>query len=249
MLKIRPKQSTPQPSKASASRRFSARTGQGLAAIAGAATLAAGLTLAAPARAEMELNFYTGYQTAPHSRVTGTRGASSGSTSFDSLIGWQGKSFSAPPYYGLRATWWRPSNVGFGLEFSHNKVYAPAAEMPAGFSRLEFTDGLNIITANISKRWPGAWGGSITPYVSGGLGISMPHVDVTEGTNVTYGYQVTGAAARVTAGAKYQLNDRWSIFGEYQFTWSQNSADLAGGGNLNTRIFTNALNIGVGFSF
>ena len=89
----------------------------------------------------------------------------------------------------------------------------------------------------------------MSPYVSGGVGFAMPHVDVTEGTNVTYGYQVTGPAARLTAGAKYQINDRWSIFGEYQFTWSDNSADLAGGGAPNSTILTNAVNIGVGFSF
>lgn len=213
--------------------------------------LALGLAAGAaqPALAEVELSFYTGYQTSPHSRVTGTRGASSGSTPFNELIGWKGKSFSMPPYYGARATWWRPDDIGFGLEFTHAKVYAPAAEMPAGFSRLEFTDGHNIITANVSKRWTQKWGDSITPYVSGGLGIALPHVDVTEGTNRTFGYQLTGPAVRLTAGAKYQINDRWSVFGEYQFTWSENTADLAGGGSLNTRIVTNALNVGVGFSF
>ncbi|EAQ01128.1 hypothetical protein OB2597_14259 [Pseudooceanicola batsensis HTCC2597] len=200
---------------------------------------------AGPALAEFELNVYSGYQTSPHSRVTGT--ASGGA--YSNLIGWEGKSLSLPPYYGLRATWWRPSNIGFGVEMTHTKVYAPAAEMPAGFSRLEFTDGHNIVTANVSRRWPGAWGKLVTPYVSGGVGFAMPHVDVTEGGNVTYGYQVTGPAARLTAGAKYQINENWSVFGEYQFTWSENDADLAGGGSLNTRIITNALNVGVGFSF
>lgn len=214
-----------------------------------AIALGASLIAAAPAQAEIELGFYTGYQTSPHSRVTGTRGASSGSTAFNSLIGWEGKSFEMPPYYGVRATWWRPDDIGFGIEFSHDKVYAPAAEMPAGFSRLEFTDGHNIITANVSKRWTDKWGTGITPYVSGGLGFAMPHVDVTEGTNRTFGYQITGPAARLSAGAKYQFNDRWSVFGEYQFTWSDNQADLAGGGSLSTRIITNALNVGVGFSF
>ncbi|MGI3170152.1 outer membrane protein [Pseudooceanicola sp. C21-150M6] len=201
-----------------------------------------------PASAEIELSFYSGYQTSPHSRVRGNRGASSGGTPFDNLIGWDGNSFDAPIYYGLRATWWRGDNIGFGLEVTHDKAYAPASEMPAGFSRLEFTDGHNIITANVSKRWPGAWG-NFTPYVSGGVGIAMPHVDVTEGSNRTFGYQVTGPAARVTAGAKYAITDRWSVFGEYQFTWSQNEADLTGGGSLETRIITNALNVGVGFSF
>ena len=214
-----------------------------------AAVLSTAALAAQPALAEVELNFYTGYQTSPHSRVIGTRGASSGSTPFNNLIGWEGKSFELPAYYGARATWWQPSNIGFGLEFSHEKAYAPAGDMPAGFSRLEFTDGLNIITANVSRRWPGMWGERVTPYVSGGVGIAMPHVDVTEGTNRTFGYQVTGPAVRLSAGAKYAINEDWSVFGEYQFTWSENTADLAGGGTLNTRIVTNAVNVGVGFSF
>jgi lipid A oxidase len=213
-----------------------------------ALVLALGLSVAQPAKAEVELSFYSGYQTSPHSRITGTRGASSGSTPFNNLIGWQGKSFSMPPYYGVRATWWRSNDIGFGVEFSHDKAYAPTAEMPAGFSRLEFTDGHNIVTANISKRWSQRWG-QVTPYVSGGLGFALPHVDVTEGTNRTYGYQLTGPAMRISAGATYRINDRWSLFGEYQFTWSENKADLAGGGSLSGRIITNALNVGVGFSF
>ena len=213
------------------------------------AAIGATLLCAQPAAAEVELSFYSGYQTSPHSRITGNRGASSGGTAFSNLIGWEGKSFSMPPYYGVRATWWRSDDIGFGVEFSHNKAYAPVSEMPAGFTRLEFTDGHNIITANVSKRWSQKWGGSVTPYVSGGVGFAMPHVDVTEGTNRTYGYQVTGPAMRLTAGAKYDINERWSVFGEYQFTWSENSADLAGGGSLDARIITNALNVGVGFSF
>lgn len=204
-----------------------------------------------PAAAEIELNAYTGYQTAPHSRVEGNFPAPIGGP-FSALIGWDGKSFSAPPYYGIRATWWKTPTLGFGLEFSHNKVYAPQAEMTAaGFSRLELTDGLNIITANATRRWPGLWAdGALSPYLSAGVGLAVPHVDVTPtGGPRTFGYQVTGPAARLTAGASYKINDRWSLFGEYQFTWSDNEADLDGGGSLSTTIFTNALNVGIGFSF
>lgn len=145
-------------------------------------------------------------------------------------------------------TWWRPSNIGFGLEITHAKAYAPAAEMPAGFARLEFTDGHNLITANVMKHWPDQWG-NFTPYIGGGLGVAIPHVDVTVGASRTYGYQYTGPVVRLTAGARYQMNDSWSLFGEYQFTVSDNKADLDGGGSLETRLITNALNIGVGLRF
>ena len=72
---------------------------------------------------------------------------------------------------------------------------------------------------------------------------------MTEGGNRTYGYQYTGPALRLTAGASYELNARWSAFGEYQFTVSDNETDLEGGGTLNTRLISNALNVGLSFRF
>jgi len=198
-----------------------------------------------PAAAETELSFYGGTQSVPHSRITGSR---ADTTTFSNLIGWKGKSFSPPPYYGARVMFWQPSNIGFGVELTHAKAYAPAAEIPAGFTRLEFTDGHNIITADVMKRWPNKWG-KITPYIGGGVGIALPHVDITENGNRTYGYQLTGPAVKLTAGVKYQLNDKWALFTEYQFTWTENKAKLAGGGSLKGRIITNALNFGVSYSF
>lgn len=195
---------------------------------------------------EIELSVYGGYQTAPHSRVTGAR--ADGSV-FSERIGWDGKSFSAPPYYGLRGTYWLASNWGYGVELTHAKVYAPATEMPAGFSRLEFTDGHNIVTLNALRRWPGLWHEKLTPYAGVGIGAAVPHVDVNENGNRTFGYQVTGPAFRAMLGASYALNERWALFGEYQFTASDNKADLEGGGSLNATILTNALNMGVSLKF
>ena len=213
--------------------------------------IALGATLAlAPqtgAAQELELSFYGGMQSSPHSRMSGTR---ADTTPFSSFIGWEGKSFTMPPYYGARAMWWRDSGIGFGIELTHAKAYAPAAEMPAGFTRLEFTDGHNIVTANVMKRWPGRWGkGKFTPYVGAGLGVAVPHVDITENGNRTYGYQLTGPAAKLMAGVKYDFNHRWAVFGEYQFAWTENKAELAGGGSIEGRILTNALNVGLAVKF
>ena len=114
---------------------------------------------------------------------------------------------------------------------------------------MEFTDGHNIITLNIMKRWNDRFG-SFTPYVGAGLGLALPHVDVTSANgHQTLGYQLTGPAARLTAGMKYDLTDDWALFGEYQFTYSSNKAELVGGGTLNTDIITNAINVGVSYSF
>lgn len=210
------------------------------------AALATALTSAAAA--ETELSFYSGLQTSPHSRITGTIATGTSAGPIDKLIGWQGRSMDMPPYYGARVTFWNDRNSGWGFEFTHDKAYAGNDMLPE-FSRLEFTDGHNIITVNYSKRWPNKWA-NFTPYVSGGVGFALPHVDITPtGGTKTFGYQLTGPAARLTAGASYKLTERWSLFSEYQFTISENDVSLTGGGSLNTRIITNALNVGVSMGF
>ncbi|MEQ3625622.1 MAG: outer membrane beta-barrel protein [Celeribacter sp.] len=202
----------------------------------------------APVRAEMSLSFYGGPQTAPHSRVKGDDGDG---TEFNFLSEWEGKSFEAPPHYGVRGVWWRDENLGFGVDFNHVKVYASDDTMDDnGFENLELTDGLNILTANVFYRWPGQFaGGALTPYVSGGLGIAVPHVDVEINDSETFGYQVTGPAVAWIAGVSYDLNDRWAVFGEYKGTFSSNEADLDNGGELKTDIVTNALNVGLTLKF
>lgn len=204
--------------------------------------------LAAPAAAEMELSIYSGWQTLPHSRISGK--LPNGGGSYDELVGWEGKPFTMPPYYGARATWWRSETLGFGVEYTHTKAYADDSTQKAlGFDRLEFTDGHNVLTANVMRRWPERWG-KVTPYVGGGLGIAFPHVDAdhVSGSD-TYGFQVTGPAMRLTAGASYPISDRFSVFGEYQFTYSANEGTFDDGGTFKTDIKTNALNVGISLNF
>ncbi|MBN9886997.1 outer membrane beta-barrel protein [Salipiger abyssi] len=215
-----------------------------LSATVSVATLAASQVAAQ----DFEISVYTGWQTAPHSRVSGDYPGTG--ADYDALIGWEGKSFEMPPYYGIRGTWWRTETFGLAVEMTHSKVYAPDDERKKlGFDRMEFTDGHNILTVNAMKRWPDQWG-SATPYVGAGLGIAVPHVDVeTTSGDKTYGYQLTGPAAKLLAGISYPVSDRFSVFGEYQFTYSSNEADLDGGGSLETDIKTNALNFGISMKF
>jgi lipid A oxidase len=199
------------------------------------------------ARADIELSIYIGAQTAPQSRVEGTD--TLGSFSF--LAQWDGKSAAKPPYYGLRATWYQTRNIGYGFELNHAKVYASDDTLTAsGFDTLEFTDGLNIITANVFYRWPdrGAQG-RLTPYVGAGAGISVPHVEVKRGVPKTFDYQLTGPAATWVAGVSYDINETWALFAEYKGTYSMNKADLTGGGTLSTDIVTNAVNLGLTYTF
>ncbi|MEO0917451.1 MAG: outer membrane beta-barrel protein [Pseudomonadota bacterium] len=200
----------------------------------------------AAAAAEVELSFYSGVQSAQPSDIS-IRG--------DDVIPdddfeqeWEGRSGEAPLYYGIRATHWRSPNFGYGLDFTHNKVYPKDDELPAGYDVLEFTDGINTLTVNAYRRWSGLFG-EVTPYVGGGVGVALPHVEVTNSGSETFGYQITGPAATWIAGASYAINDQWAVFGEYKGTFSSNTADLEDGGTLETDILTNAVNFGVSFNF
>lgn len=209
--------------------------------------IAALILMPATAMAEVELSFYGGSQSAPHSVVTVTGDPLIPNEEF--TAGWDGLSFTAPPQYGIRATWWQDGAYGFGVELNHTKVYSDdETRATNGYDVLEFTDGLNILTVNGFRRWQDAFGG-ITPYVGGGVGISVPHVEVTKNGSETFGYQFGGPAVAWMAGATYPINDRWSVFGEYKGTYSINSVDLDSGGTLETNIITNSLNFGVGFNF
>lgn len=208
--------------------------------------LAFGL-VAPPAHAEFELSVYTGIQTEPHSVVKGDD--PDGIGAFDFTTAWEGRSGEMPPYYGIRGTWWQNDVLGYGVEFNHAKVYADDDKREEeGFDRLEFTDGLNILTVNVFRRFPNEmrrW----TPYLGGGLGVAIPHVEVETSGSKTFGYQYTGPAVQWVAGVTYPMTESWSVFGEYKGTYSRNRADLDGGGELETNIVTNALNLGVSFNF
>jgi lipid A oxidase len=213
---------------------------------AAAAVLALAAVTASPApAADLELSFYSGPQEAAPSGVSGSD-AVLGPFAF--RVAWQGRSFETPPHYGLRATWWRDTGWGFGIEVNHAKVYAPAATRAAqGFSRLELTDGLNLVTLNVMRAFRPS--GRVQPYLGAGAGVAIPHVDVTAPGGRTFGYQVTGPAVVWMAGVRLPLDDRWSVFGEYKGSRSWNKADLAGGGRLETDITTHALNLGLSFRF
>ena len=199
------------------------------------------------AAAEVELSFYGGWQTAPHSGVT--IDGDSVVPDSDFTAGWEGRSFEAPPYYGIRATWWQSETFGFGVDFNHAKVYADDETLAeTGFEHFEFSDGINYLTLNAYRRFDPAFGG-LVPYVGGGLGVSLPHVELTDGGSRTFGYQLTGPAVTWIAGASYPISEDWSVFGEYKGTWSSNEAELEGGGTLSTDIITNAVNLGVSFDF
>lgn len=208
---------------------------------AAARLMALALALTAqPALAETEISFYGGWQGAAPGQIESA-------TLGDADVTWQGRSLAMPPYYGLRATWWRESGLGYGLEVNHAKTYAadPAA---LGYDRLEFTDGLNLLTANLWYRASPL--GRLQPYAGVGVGVAVPHVDIQPaGQAHTFGYQLTGPAAQWVLGASLPLGGRWAAFGEYKGSFSANHVVLDSGGTLDTDIVTHALNLGLSLRF
>lgn len=198
---------------------------------------------------EFQLSVYGGLQTLPHSVVSGNDPAGAGAFSF--TAGWEGNSFQAPPYYGLRGTWWQTETFGLSLDFTHSKAYADDDTLTSsGFPVLEFTDGINVLTVNAMRRFPNE-GSRWTPYVGAGVGVAVPHVEVqsTGASPKTFEFQYGGVAAQFQGGIEYELNESWSVFGEYKMNYVDLDVDLDGGGNLSTNLITNAVNIGAGFSF
>lgn len=211
------------------------------------AILGASLIFAAPSTAgEWELSTYGGYQSAPHSDVEVSDGT-------DFNAGWEGKSFAMPLYWGVRGTYWfeggQLENLGISLDFSHAKVYADDETLTkAGWEHFEMTDGINLLTVNALYRFP-IENSRFTPYVGAGVGINVPHIEVTRPSGTTSEYQLGGATLQAQAGVKFDITDRWAAFVEYKGNYSFVDVDIDSGDSLKTEIFTNAVNIGVSFKF
>lgn len=210
---------------------------------------AGAFALAAPAaQAEMAISVYGGVQGATDSDVDVT---GVGAQEFDAS--WDGESFAMPPYYGIRGTWWMEElgkpNLGLALDFSHAKVYADSDTLTAsGFTHFEFTDGLNLLTLNALYRMP-LEGTKLTPYVGAGVGVNIPHVEVTRASGSTSEFQLGGATLQAQAGVSYQFAEHWAAFAEYKGNYSWVDVDIDNGSKLKTEIFTNAVNIGITYQW
>lgn len=166
-------------------------------------------------------------------------------------VDWDGASFTMPPYWGVRGTYWLGRNWGLAIEYSHSKAIANVdfANDPT-YERLEFTDGNNLLLFEVLYRFSPMMNGTLVPYVGAGAGVTIPHVEVTlnAGTK-TYEYQLAGPAAQILAGLEYKLNRSWSLFTEFKLGYSDISADLTGGGQLETDLWSPQLAIGLSYRF
>lgn len=197
--------------------------------------------------AQTELSVYGGLERVADSRVSGDDPQGGGAFSFTSV--WDDGSLSDGANYGVRLTWWQNDAMGWGLAYSRSSIRADDTVLSDNnLTSLNFSDGLNLITVNAYRRWPDAIKG-LTPYVGGGVGFSVPRIDYGTGSNRTSEYQMSGPAMNWMAGARYPINETLSVFGEYQGSYSVNNFDLKADGNLDTRIFTGSVNLGLSLGF
>ena len=205
------------------------------------------LSLSSPAISEQQFSFYGGVQSSPHSKVKGTE---PNGVDFDFTAGWEGKSLSMPPYYGFRYTNWYDDSNGWSINFSHSKAYSDRKTRDSNnFNVLEFTDGLNPLTINWMHRYAPISG--FRPYVGVGVGVAFPHVELKSPsmTEKTFEFQYGGPVVDFMGGATYSFNQKWSAFAEYAFHYVKLDVDMGDGGKFRTNLITNALNIGLNYSY
>jgi lipid A oxidase len=202
-----------------------------------------------PAAAEPQLSIYGGFNANFSSDVS----LRAGPINDDRSVDWEGGGVDFPPYWGVRGIYWlsRSSSWGFAIDYTHQKA---TAEIDFGadliFDRLEFTDGNNLLIFEVLYRFAPAMNGTLVPYVGVGAGVTIPHVEVTlDNGSRTSEYQLAGPAAQVLAGLEYKLDNSWSLFTEAKLSYSHISADLNGGGRLETELWSPQLAIGLTYRF
>ncbi len=210
----------------------------------------AGALAAEPARAEVQIQVYGGVNGNFSSDVS-----YHGSFSDKRKVVWEGKPFEMPPYWGVRGVYWFDSMPGWGagIEFTHAKAYAKLNGTSAGalYDTLEFTDGNNILTGNILYRFtPWSFYG-VRPYAGFGIGVTIPHVEVSlvGDPTKTFEYQLAGFAGQGFIGLEMPFGPNWSGFVETKLSYTHINANLKGGDHLKTDIWSPHFAVGLAYRF
>ena len=229
-----------------------------IGALAGLRNWAAGLAVlgavfaASPASAEVQFQAYGGMNANLSSDVSLHR---TGLPTDTRNVDWEGKPFEMPPYWGVRGIYWLDSKPGWGLalEYTHSKAYAKLNGTSAGalYDTLEFTDGNNIVTGNVLYRFSPWDFYRIRPYMGFGIGVTIPHVEVSlVGDPVkTFEYQLAGFAGQGFVGLEMPFSSRWSGFVEAKFSYTHINGNLDGGGHIKTDLWSPHLAIGLSYRF
>jgi lipid A oxidase len=228
--------------------KFSSGMSRGIVALAMMA--AAVVAMPRETRAEVQIQVYGGVNGNFSSDVS-----YHGSFSDTRSVDWEGKPFEMPPYWGVRGIYWLQSMPGWGVgvEFTHAKAYAKLNGTSAGalYDTLEFTDGNNILTGNILYRFTPWNFYNIRPYAGFGIGVTVPHVEVSlvGDPTKTFEYQLAGFAGQGFVGLEMPLGRNWSGFVEAKLSYTHINANLDNGDHLKTDLWSPHFAIGLAYRF
>lgn len=150
---------------------------------------------------------------------------------------------------GLRVTWWRENGFGWGLDMNNHQTPQIAEDLAGtGVDALEFGNDRRTVTLNAYRRWTDA-PFSLTPYFGAGVGLSVGEVDFDGAGAPDTTRKSVGPAVQLLAGASVPVGGNVSLFGEFFGAYSVTGNDLAGGGDLTARQFSNGVNVGLSFGF
>lgn len=202
------------------------------------------------AHAEVQLSAYGGMNWNFDSKVKTQRGAVNDSRT----VSWKGKSFTPPPYWGVRGTYWfdKKNPWGVALDYTHQKAYADVDfSADPVYGHLEFSDGNNILTVNAMYRFQNP-GEKWHFYVGGGPGLAIPSFEVDldgDASSHTHEYQITGFAAQALGGAQYNITENIAGFAETKLAYTRINGDITGGGSVKTNVWSPHALAGVAYSF
>ena len=225
------------------------------------------------ARAELFISGYLGKASTLDSDVELTRPGDTNLTFSD--VSWEDDSFYNPLYYGYRLGYWFKNQPRWGvaIDFTHAKMYGELEKtvdvsgvrngtpvsgqerLDDTFESLSFSHGHNLLTLNGMYRWmdlgtsPEEFLNRLQPYILAGLGLAIPHVEVTLDGDQTEAYQTAGWAAQAGGGLDVDITRWFSLFAEYRLSYADIEADLQGGGTLKTEPWTHHFTAGITFSF
>lgn len=224
------------------------------------------------AKAEVNLSIFTGVALTQDSDLRLQQPGGTDLTFHD--VSFEGRDFSDPPYYGLRALWFPSENShwGFGAEFFHSKLYAETDSVVRVSGRRDgsgvndneriddtiqsfsLSHGLNFALGDIVYRWqPGNRGedflGHLQPYLGVGLGVVIPHVESTVNGRFHEEYQLHGPGVEGMAGLNVALTRHIGLMFEYKFTYANLDELDIPGGSIEVTPLTHHLVTGLTFSF
>ncbi|MEM8935235.1 MAG: outer membrane beta-barrel protein [Pseudomonadota bacterium] len=221
--------------------------------LAGLCVAAVGMTVPANA-GSVEVGAYLGVNDSFRSDVTLTQGAAR--VRYDNLD-FDGKTWTDAPYWGARATYWLDDGRrwGVGVDLTHATAVSDASVTGADWRRLEFSDGLNTVLLTGFRQFRDS-DDRLYPYVGVGVGLAVPWVEAISAAGSTspvqsdtFELQLTGVAAQILGGGKWEFSNRGALFLEYKLGYAMIKGDLTEGGSIETDILNNQFLAGISYRF